>query len=84
MGAASMMSGRSNMLGSPKATRCQPFAFCRCCQRHFSISHAGINDVKKHENTDLHKRSIQFKPSDHMLRLAKSATAGYNQSLSAV
>ena len=58
MGAASKMSGRSNVLGSPKATR-PAFCFCKCCQRHFSVSHAGINDVKKHENMDLHKRSIQ-------------------------
>ena len=42
-----------------KSDKGTAFCFCKCCQRHFSISHAGINNVKKHENTDLHKRSNQ-------------------------
>ena len=42
-----------------KSDKGPAFCFCKCCQRYFSVSHAGINDVKKHENTDHHKQSIQ-------------------------
>ena len=42
-----------------KSDKGPAFCFCKCCQRHFSVSHAGINHVKKHENTDLQNRLIQ-------------------------
>ena len=47
-----------------KSEKGNSFAFCKLCQRHFSVSHAGKNDVKKHGNTDLHSRSL--KTSKHL------------------
>lgn len=35
------------------------FAYCKVCQRHFSVSHAGKNDVSKHGDTDIHSESMK-------------------------
>ena len=29
------------------------FAYCKVCQRHFSMSHAERNDVLKHNDSDI-------------------------------
>ena len=35
------------------------FAYCRLCDKHFTVSHGGFNDVKRHVNGTVHKRRIR-------------------------
>ena len=35
------------------------FAYCACCERHFSVGHGGKYDLKKHSNTELHTKSAK-------------------------
>ena len=32
------------------------FAYCRLCSSHFSVSHGGFNDVKRHVSGSVHQR----------------------------
>ena len=35
------------------------FAYCRLCDKHFTVSHGGFNDVKRHVNGAVHQRRIR-------------------------
>ena len=35
-------------------------AYCKVCSKHFSVSHGGIDDVRRHGETDFFKKITDF------------------------
>ncbi|VDI01407.1 Hypothetical predicted protein [Mytilus galloprovincialis] len=41
-----------------KSTLGLSHAFCKVCNRDFTVDHGGLNDVSKHSSTALHQKSF--------------------------
>ena len=45
----------------PSAKKGEHFAYCTHCDKDVSVSHAGLNDLKKHVETAVHKENEKLK-----------------------
>ena len=61
------------------STKGTKFAYCKLCYCHFSVSHGGINDIKRH--VDCQKHKLKSNESDNSAKIAMFFREPQNQGL---
>ena len=65
-----MVQGTLSLLGLYlNLTKGTKFAYCKLCYCHFTVSHGGIHDIKRH--VDCQKHKLKFNESDKSAKIAR-------------